>query len=71
MPEKEALQGELTGEDESEPEQTKEEQFLEEARAMKAYKDAGHTQEQTADKFGCCRGTFINRMELLKKLGEM
>lgn len=71
MPEKEALQGELTGEDESEPEQTKEEQFLEEARAMKAYKDAGHTQAETAKKFGCSRGTYNNRMELLKQLGEM
>ncbi len=50
---------------------TEEDPILAEARAMKAYKDAGHTQEQTADKFGCSRGTFINRMELLKKLGEM
>lgn len=72
MPEKEALQGELPGEDEIQPEKTKEEDpILAEARAMKAYKDAGHTQEQTADKFGCSRGTFINRMELLKKIGEM
>lgn len=71
MPEKEALQGELTGEDDSEPEQTKEEQYLEEARAMKAYKDAGHTQAETAEKFGYSRGTYINRMELLKQIGEM
>lgn len=71
MPEKEALQGELPGDDESQPGKTKEEGYLDEARAMKAYKDAGHTQEQTADKFGCSRGTFINRMELLKKRGEM
>ena len=71
MPEKEALQGELFGDGDSEPGQTKEEQFLEEARAMKAYKDAGHTQEQTAKKFGCSRGTYNNRMELLKQLGEM
>ena len=53
------------------PKTSMEEQYLEEARAMKAYKDAGHTQAETAKKFGCSRGTYNNRMELLKQLGEM
>lgn len=74
MPEKEALQGELTGEDESEPEQTKEEQFLEEARAIRAWldEDSHRTQDDAAKHFGYkSRITICNRLKLLKNNGEM
>ena len=74
MPEKEALQGELTGEDESEPEQTKEEQYLEEARAIRAWldEDSHRTQDDAAKHFGYkSRITICNRLKLLKNNGEM
>lgn len=74
MPEKEALQGELTSEDDSEAEQTKEEQYLEEARAIRAWldEDSHRTQDDAAKHFGYkSRITICNRLKLLKNNGEM
>ena len=69
MPEKEALQGELTGEDDSDPRQTKEDPKLVQAREMKAYlKD--HTQDETATFFNCSRQTVVNRLKLLAERNE-
>ena len=75
MPEMEALQGELAGEDDSQHGQTKEEQYLEEARAIKAWldEDSQRTQDDAAKHFGYkSRITICNRLKLLKKNnGEM
>ena len=70
MPEKMALQGVLLGEDDSEPRLAKEEKFLEEARAIRAWldEDSHRTQDDAAEHFGYkSRITISNRLKLLKK----
>lgn len=46
---------------------TKAERELKEALEMKAFIEEGHTQEETAEKFHCCRRTLNNRLNLLKR----
>jgi len=44
---------------------TKQERDLAEARQIKKFLDAGHTQEEAAAQFGCVRQTIANRLKLL------
>ena len=58
-------------EDNESAQPTKDDQFLEEARSMKALSEQGLTQDEIASKFNCSRRTVNNRFSLLKSRGEM